>query len=208
MSNIFFPNFWQEASDINYDFRTSVISFRTSSLLKIFLLLLLVLPISNSAQISEYEMKIIFIEKFNDFIEFPEIEDNTLNKNYFQISVIGDNPFGNNLKLYFSGKSVSGKAVKVKNISALNEIRNSDLLFISSSEQNRIDQILSYTYNKPIITIGDTEGYCELGVLINFYMENNRVRFEINFDAVQKSGLYMNYRLLKLAKVINSLEIN
>ena len=57
--------------------------------------------------------------------------------------------------------------------------------------------------NKPILSIGDTQGFCERGVLINFYRLGKKLRFEINLPAVKKSGLTFRAQLIKLARRIN-----
>ena len=165
------------------------------------------LPKQNiKAQITEYEIKAIFLEKFTEFVEYPGWENTPDEKGMFVIGVYGESPLYNELTEYFQDKKLKGRKTVVKQISNMNLILNCNLLFITQSEKKRINQILDNTMNKPILTVGDTEGYCEKGVLINFFLEDNKIRFEINFNAVQKSGLYMNYRLLKLAKVITPFE--
>jgi hypothetical protein len=63
--------------------------------------------------------------------------------------------------------------------------------------------ILSCTGNKPILTVSDTKGFAEKGVLINFYMMGDKIKFEINEKAVHESGLVMSYRLLNLARIVH-----
>jgi hypothetical protein len=54
-----------------------------------------------------------------------------------------------------------------------------------------------------VLTIGDTEGYAEQGVMVNFYLEDNMVRIEINIDAARRAGLNISSQLLKLARIVN-----
>ena len=41
------------------------------------------------------------------------------------------------------------------------------------------------------------------GGMINFLLEDNRVRFEIRFDATEQAGLKVSSRVLTLAKTIH-----
>jgi len=47
-------------------------------------------------------------------------------------------------------------------------------------------------------------GYAEQGIHINFFVDIERMRFQINHKAVQAAGLEMSYHLLKLAKPVHS----
>jgi len=38
--------------------------------------------------------------------------------------------------------------------------------------------------------------------MINFYMENQKIRFEININAVKEAQLNMNSQLLRLGRVV------
>jgi hypothetical protein len=53
-----------------------------------------------------------------------------------------------------------------------------------------------------ILTIGDTAGFARQGVIINFYLENRKVRFEINAAAARRAGLTISSKLLKLAGAV------
>ena len=66
-----------------------------------------------------------------------------------------------------------------------------------------LPRILSHTDSKPILTIGDTNGYAAAGVLINFYTSGETVRFEMNESAIERSGLKVSARLLKLARIVD-----
>ncbi len=76
------------------------------------------------------------------------------------------------------------------------------LLFISKSKKDDLEKILEITNGKAILTMGDTKGMGEKGVLINFFLSKHKVRFEINEEAVQSSGLILSVQLLQLSKSI------
>jgi hypothetical protein len=73
------------------------------------------------------------------------------------------------------------------------------IVFVSNSEKAIIDQIVSRATSSPVLTIGDTEGYFNSGIGINFIVKDNKIRFEINNSSIMKSGLKVSSELLDLA---------
>lgn len=166
-------------------------------------IIIIVSPFISSAQSSEYMVKAAFLEKFTRFIEWPESSNMDNKTQPFVISIIGKNPFGSILTNLYSTQKINGRKVTIRNIHSIDKIEGTHILFIAKSEQKNLAKILDFAKNKPILTTGETKGYATNGVLINFYISNKKVRFEINETAVRNSGLYMNFRLLSLAKIVD-----
>jgi len=53
-----------------------------------------------------------------------------------------------------------------------------------------------------VLTVGDTKGFAELGGIINFVLDNDRVRFEVNRKAAEQAGLKISSKLLIVAKLV------
>jgi YfiR/HmsC-like len=51
---------------------------------------------------------------------------------------------------------------------------------------------------------GDIEGFASRGVLVNFVVERERVRFEVNLGAAQRGGFRLSSKLLKLARLVEA----
>ena len=54
----------------------------------------------------------------------------------------------------------------------------------------------------PVLTVSDGKGFSQAGGIIELYVEGGRMRFAINVDAAERSGLRLSSRLLGLAKVV------
>ena len=168
----------------------------------LFCMFLFILKVFSQPQ--EYSVKAVFIERFTQFIDWPKEVLSETAPPFFIIGVIGENPFGNELENLYNSKLIKNKNVKILYLNSASEIDLCHVLFISSSKKNEILSILNLTSFKPILTIGDTTGFCEKGVLINFFVENSKIRFAINNTAFQNAGLTVSYHLLKYAKVISN----
>jgi hypothetical protein len=53
----------------------------------------------------------------------------------------------------------------------------------------------------PVLTVSDGKDFSQAGGIIELFVESGRMRFAINMDAAEGSGLRLSSRLLGLAKV-------
>ncbi|HSE42218.1 MAG TPA: YfiR family protein [Acidobacteriota bacterium] len=157
-----------------------------------------------SSEEFEYKLKAEFIERFTRFIDWPASSSVPHSDIPFDICITGTNPFGEYLTALARNVKIKNKLVRVRDVSRTEEIDSCNVLFISKSEASHLPAILEKISDRPILSVADTPGYAEKGVLINFYRSGNYVRFEINSAAVQKSGLRFSSRLLKLARLVDT----
>lgn len=156
------------------------------------------------AQLTEYEIKAVFLERFTRFIEWPEgstVNDKT---KPFVIGVFGKNPFNSKLEKLYSTQEIKNKKVEILEIDNLDEIDKCHLLYVSRSAKDKLFDILIYTKDRPILTVGDTEGFAEQGIFINLFTVGEKIRFEISEAALRDSIFTVSYRLLKQARIVKS----
>lgn len=164
----------------------------------------------------EYQVKAAFLYNFIMFIDWPQAkmpEDNSP----VIIGIIGKDPFKDAFDPV-KDKLAKGKKVIVKRFSGLEElkkdpaemnrqidaVRNCHLLFICSSEKKSAKEIIDLIKGNNILTVGDMDKFLESeGGMINFVLEDKKVRFEVNLDAAKQADLKIRSQLLRLAvKVI------
>jgi hypothetical protein len=159
--------------------------------------------IGASAQPSEYAIKAEFIERFTRFIEWPERAFSSPSAP-FVLCVIGNNPFGGYLDRLARDRKIKDRSVRLVVAARMSELTSCHLLFVAASESDRLVSIVERTRGAPVLTIGDTDGFAERGILVNFFLDGDVVRFEINVDEVRRSPLVFSSKLLKLARVVRS----
>ncbi len=54
----------------------------------------------------------------------------------------------------------------------------------------------------PTLLVGEEPGFAKQGGTINFFFEENRIRFEINTDTARQDQLKISSKLLSLAKIV------
>jgi len=72
------------------------------------------------------------------------------------------------------------------------------ILFVADSERKRLPEILNGIRGASVLTVSDLDRFLESGGIIRFYMEGNKVRFQINNDAAKRVGLKISSKLLRL----------
>lgn len=157
---------------------------------------------SFSQATNEYALKSAFLIRLTNFVEWPENSKVSNSKEDFIIGIIGKNPFGDGLEKVIKQKKlkIKHKKILVKPIQKTSEIKTTDLLFISSSEKNNLNDILKETEKHAILTIGDTKEYTSQGVMINLFISKNYLTFDINLKTAKKSKFYISSKLLANAK--------
>jgi hypothetical protein len=150
----------------------------------------------------EYEVKTAFIHNFTKFIDWPPgaFEEESFP---FQIGILGTGPIDKPL-LSLNGKKTQKRLLKVSRIKNLNNLGQYHVIFVNPSENGRLRSILRTLKGTGILTIGDTPGFAEQCGVINFYLKNGKVRFEVNIEASRRENLQISSKLLRLARIVNS----
>lgn len=146
----------------------------------------------------EYQVKAAFIVNFLNFIEWPE---NSLPADTITVGVLGRDPSDGAIDA-LKGITVRGRQVIIRHYDGPDEARNAALLFICPSEKRSLPLILRTLRNRPVVTVGDQQGFARHGVMINMVLARKRVGFEINLPASQRAGVRISSQLLKLAKEV------
>ena len=147
----------------------------------------------------EYELKAAFLDNFVKFVEWPP-EAFAVARSPLTICVYGTDPFGTSLDGVVRGESLGERSLLIQRPEKLDELRDCHVLFVSRSERQRMPEVLARVEGTPVLTVGDTDGFLRAGGMINFVLEDNKVRFLINQAAAERSGLRISSKLLRLAK--------
>ena len=168
----------------------------------LFLCLSSVLFSFETLKMEEYQVKSIFLYKLCCFTTWPE-ETTWDPARPLVISVLGTLPPGGQIQLV-GKKKIGKRRLEIKYIQDIKEIERSDVLFIASSEKNRIDKILEYVAKKPILTVGDTPGFGHRGVIVNMFIKDKNMGYEINPSALKKADLILNTYFFQNGIIVNT----
>lgn len=150
-------------------------------------------------QIDEYQVKARFLSNFARYVDWPSGSFQAAN-DPIVICVLGPNPFGRALDQAVDGKEVDGRPFLVRWISDIPPNLPCHILFVPSSQQQRFRSRAGSLERSGILTVGETQGFPADGGMINFKLEDGRVRFQINQEASGRERLRISSKLLSLAQ--------
>ena len=176
--------------------------------LLVFFFLLVQLPFSSSHSFAgnldsrEYALKAGFIFNFTKFIQWPEAVGREINSSGFKFCLAGENPFENVLDAIAEKLKEENRNLVVIPRVSFEVMPHCHILFVSHSEHANVNHILLQVRKYPVLVIGDTPGFAEECVNINFFIQKNQLRFEINREALESGGLVVSSELLNLARIV------
>jgi hypothetical protein len=150
---------------------------------------------------SEYQVKAAFLFHFAQFVDWPSeaFKDAGTPLTY---CTAGGDPFRGALDASLNGKVIDGRWVRVLHFKEAQEIQGCQVLFIGIADKKFTSATLANLKGTPVLTVGESEHFVQEGGMIGFFLEDNKVRFDINLDAAARGKLKISARLLLLAKTV------
>jgi hypothetical protein len=154
---------------------------------------------------SEFQVKAAYIYNFGKFVKWPADAPANQGKSFI-VCVLDQDPFGLTLQSTLKGESVGGRPVSVTRLSHAQDAAACHILFISSTHGKDLTDILAAVDDSAVLTISDIHDFSKRGGMIQFVLEGDRIRFEINLASAEKSHLTLASELLKVAIAVKKPE--
>ena len=149
----------------------------------------------------EYDVKAVYLFNFSQFVDWPApaFADSQAP---LVIGVLGDDPFGPTLEEIVRGETVNGHPITVQHYSRIEDIGACHILFIADSEQARLPEVFAALAGRPILTVGDFDGFAARGGVIRFVNVGNKIRLHINLQAAEAANLSISSKLLRPSYIV------
>jgi len=165
------------------------------------------------------QLKAAFIYNFIKFVEWPDEKDVDHDKP-ITIGIIGSQDLVRAFEP-IKHKKVKSRDVSIKYFAGYERLTKSpepndqqwqqnmaalkacDVLLLCKCNDAHIGnftEIVKALRGSSILTVGETAGFLESGGMINFLMQGNKVRFEINHASAKQAKLRIRSQLLRLAQ--------
>jgi len=152
----------------------------------------------------EYEVKAAFLYNFAKFVTWsPSAFDRP--DAPIVIGILGDDPFGPFLEKVIEDKVIGERSLEIRHLQSLDRIPRCHILFVSTSERRRLSEILVALRGLHVLTVSEMEPFARSGGIINFVVEENRVKFEVNVAAAEAADLKISSKLLRLAQLVGDI---
>jgi len=155
-----------------------------------------------SSQEYEYQVKVAFIYNLSRFVNWPP-DRFSARPESLTVCVLGTDPFGAALET-IQGKNVEDKHIEIRRLNRSSEVDACQILFVSSSEKERLAQILDTARRSGVLTIGEMNQFNQAGGIVALSMRKNRIFFSVNVDAAENTGVKISSQVLRLATIFRA----
>lgn len=151
------------------------------------------------AQISlELAIKATYLYKFAPFVAWPAASFDSGTSTMY-ICVVGIDPFGVTLDQAVAGAKVAEHPIAIRRLAA--PAPGCHIVYIAGAE-TFVSQALYAVRSTPVLTVTDTVPGAAMHGIVNFVIEANHVRFDIDDEAAARAGLSISSKLLSLARSV------
>src|SRR5262249_35131266 len=117
-------------------------------------------------------------------------------------TILGEDDLAASLAGVLSSKSVNGRSVFVRFARRPQDAKGSQMLYVAATEVPQMKDVLAAVDGTPVLTVSDAPGFAVHGGMVGFTTDADRVRFEVNLQHAEKTGLKLSAKLLALARLV------
>jgi len=154
---------------------------------------------------TEYQVKAAYLFNFLKFVEWPD-DPGADPHGKWVIGFVGDSPIADELMRLVAGKNVLGRELEVRKFHGSDNLRECNILFISETEKKHLPPILAELRGSAVLTVADMNNFVGSGGMVQFVVEDARVRLAIDVGATSRARLKVSSKLLSLATVTAGME--
>src|SRR5882762_1655199 len=145
-----------------------------------------------------YEVYSMMVFNFVKYVQWPAND----NSKEFVIGVVGNNDIYNTLTTWYGGKAKGAKTYVIKKFNNAAEVTDCQVVFIDRSKSGEFDAVNNKVKGKGTLVVTDRSGLGSRGSCINFKTVDEKLRFELNQQAIEASNLKVAGALTSMAILI------
>jgi hypothetical protein len=161
-----------------------------------------------ASALAEYRIKGAYLYNFTKFVEWPPRAFAAAGAPLV-VGIVGpDSDAAAAVAGVLAGKKTgAGRPIEVRRFEALDEpALHCQLLFVLHGAAPDAAAVKAALDARPILAVGETDGFAEHGGTVNFVRSGDAIRFEINPGRAERAGLKVSGRLASVARLVRDLE--
>ena len=108
--------------------------------------------------------------------------------------------FADTLRTVVDHRTVHARPLTVIHVDSKDDLGLCHLLFVGASQMEQFDEVAAELSERPVLTVGELPGFVTRGGMVSLIEPTRKLRFEIDRNAIEASGLRPASQLLRLAK--------
>jgi len=151
----------------------------------------------------EYNIKAGYLLLFAKYVEWPAhaFEGDS---DPVVFAVIGRDPFEGALEATLVGQRINGRAVRVVYANDLTSPMRAHVAFIAAANPQDEARWLRLLIDQPTLTVVESETSFDIGAIVRFVREYDRIRFDVDVGAASRSSLQIRTPMLVSARTVRN----
>ena len=142
------------------------------------------------------KIKAIYIYNFTKYIEWPE----TYREGNFVVGVLGTSvPLVNELNKMATSKTVGTQKFEIKSVASPAECAKCHIVYILSDNSSQLPDVIGKVKGKSALIVTDKSGLATKGSGINFFVDGNKQKIELNRSNIEKYKLKVASTLVEMS---------
>lgn len=154
---------------------------------------------ASTQSLSAPALRAAYLYNFAQFVEWPAgamPADASL-----VLCVVDDGAVADVLERTTRGRTVEGHDLVVRRLKAGALLPACHVLYVAGSDLKRSLALVSPVKGL-VLTVSDAPGFAKAGGMVELFLEDGRMRFAVNVDALQRARVKLSSRVLTLAKIV------
>jgi hypothetical protein len=150
-----------------------------------------------NAQASDRPMHEIHSMLMFNFLKYIEWPTDAIGDK-FVIAIVGDNDVFESVNALYSARKIGGKSVEIVQFTNVKDIRNANMVYLAGKYSSQFDDLKAKFEGKPTLLVTDKAGLAKKGSAINFKLVGDKLKFEINEEAMVNAKLKVSSQLIAM----------
>ncbi len=149
---------------------------------------------SAQPELSEYQLKAAFVLNFAKFVTWPTPPPPTVD-----IAIWAPENIYVTMATALSEKAIADRRLQLRRFSADGPLPH--VLFVHAANEPIPAELRARLAGANVLVIGESPGFAARTGIIGFVQRGENLRFQVNIDAAERSGLRLSGRLAQLAEI-------
>lgn len=143
-----------------------------------------------------YLIRALYIYNFISNCTYPPER----NESFIELAILDDKDLFTEVKKKYNDKVVQGKFISVVYYENISQVNNPHVLFIPKARSSSLPALNTKLASKPVLIISESKTGLANGALINFFISNNKLNYQLSTSNAKKRKIRFTTRLIQLAK--------
>ncbi len=152
------------------------------------------------------QVKAAYLFKFGNYVLWPAQTFDSA-QSPVVIGVVAEDRMADELTRIAAGRTISQRPVSIRRLQYGEPVSGVHILFIGHEAAQPPGNVLAPLRGEPVLGVTEEEQGPSSGGIINFVLDNNRVRFDVSLPAAEQNHLQLSAALLSVARKVKKSDV-